>query len=110
MPWIDRKKKIKQPRPKYVHHSNLSRLYYNSKMWKDTRNAYYKDHPLCAECERNGVSKIGDHVHHKVPFMSVTDESERWQLLLDESNLETLCKKCHLKAHERLKMEGKDYV
>ena len=51
MPWIDRTKKIKQPKPKYVHHSNMSHKYYNSKQWKDMRNVYYKNHPFCEECE-----------------------------------------------------------
>ena len=110
MPWIDRTKKIKQPKPKYVHHSNMSHKYYNSKQWKDMRNVYYKNHPFCLVCERKGITKIGDHVHHKTPFMSTSDEEERWNLLLDESNLETLCKKCHLEAHMKLKMMGKDWT
>ena len=49
MPWIDRTKKIKQPKPKYVHHSNMSHKYYNSKQWKDMRNIYYKNHPFCGK-------------------------------------------------------------
>jgi hypothetical protein len=56
-----------------------------SSHWRKVRNAYIKQHPLCAVCGK----KKGNHVHHIVPFH--VDP----RLELRFSNLITLCSEHH---------------
>ena len=80
-------------------HTNQSSKYYNSKYWLKLRNSYIVSHPLCEECIKKDIITPAEHVHHKKEFLSGTSEEERWSLLLDESNLMSVCAKCHHKLH-----------
>ncbi len=55
---------------------------YNDPEWKRIRAAYIKAHPLCAECGEKG--KHVDHISSRAK--GGTNE---------ESNLQTLCHRCH---------------
>lgn len=77
--------------------------YYGDKRWKLLRNWYIQLHPLCEECLFNGRSVPAEHVHHRIPFGSGTTEEERFRLLLDINNLESVCQECHQKIHNELK-------
>ena len=85
-----------------------SHPYYNSTGWKNLRRNYIMMHPLCEECELKGISKPAEHVHHIRPLLSGKDEAERWKLLLDANNLQSLCKACHRDKH-RLVFGNKTY-
>ena len=101
MPLINRNKQyIKQPTYK---HDNQSSKYYNSKYWVKLRSSYIVNHPLCEECLKEDIITPAEHVHHKKEFLSGIDEEERWSLLLDESNLMSVCVKCHHKLHNSKK-------
>ena len=80
--------------------SSQSTKYYNSKAWKHLRHAYINAHPLCEECIIHGRSTPAVHVHHKIEFLRGDTEDDRWRLLLDLNNLQSLCLKCHHKAHK----------
>lgn len=75
--------------------------YYGDKRWKDLRNMYLQEHPLCEECLRYGRVVPGEHVHHKSFFASDDIEEHRWTKLLDWNNLKTLCKTCHSNIHKK---------
>jgi len=62
--------------------------------WKRIRDRKIKANPLCEECLKNGVLKPAEEVHHIVPLAD-GGTSER-------SNLISLCRSCHMKAHEAL--------
>ncbi len=66
---------------------------YNSKPWKQTRDAYFKS--VFGICERCG--NAGDIVHHKQHIMpeNINDPN----VTLSRSNLEVLCMDCHNKEH-----------
>lgn len=61
-----------------------------SSMWSSVRKAYITKNPLCAVCEKKGTILSPNQVHHKAPF------SRSPELELKESNLITLCQRCHL--------------
>ena len=83
--------------------SNQSVKYYNSRGWKSLRNSYIKMHPLCERCLLNDRSVPATDVHHIKPFLSGKTDTERWQLLLDYSNLMSLCEHCHHEVHKKMK-------
>lgn len=61
---------------------------YNKK-WQKARARYLKEHPLCAECLRNGRAVTATVVDHIKPHRG--DPILFW----DEENWQSLCKPCH---------------
>lgn len=57
-----------------------------SSQWMSVRSAFIEKHSCCAVCGKRKKLQV----HHKVPF------SVRPDLELVESNLVTLCDRCHL--------------
>lgn len=100
MPSINRK----QIRPKTVEykHDNKSAEYYNSCAWHSLRSDYIMKHPLCECCMSHDRVTPAEHVHHKIPFGTGMTDSERMQLLLDDTNLISLCTTCHYAMHEKI--------
>ena len=101
MPSINRK----QIRPKTVEykHDDKSAEYYNSNAWYSLRNEYYAKHPLCECCLSHDRVTAAAHVHHRIPFLTGMTDTERWQLLLDEGNLMSVCTACHTALHTKAK-------
>jgi len=62
--------------------------FYVTPRWRKLRAWFIRQHPLCAECGRQGRTTPAEHVDHIVPM---ADGGAAW----DESNLEPLCKPCH---------------
>lgn len=95
--------------------------FYNSKVWKDTKNnVWLKQHLLCNRCGKpvyvDGISewipkdkRRTGIVHHKIYLdnNNVYDDS----ITLDESNLEGVCKSCHEYIHhqDEVKRLGYDF-
>lgn len=57
--------------------------------WQVARKRHLVEHPLCVECESNGIVKAADVVDHIIPHKG--DQ----QLFWDESNWQSLCSTCH---------------
>lgn len=74
--------------------------YYNTSAWENLREWYIKRHPFCEECEKEGRVTLAQHVHHITPFLRGETEEERWKLLLDSDNLESVCAECHSRIHQ----------
>lgn len=73
----------------------FAKKFYKSKEWQRCREAVMKrDYYLCVEC-----GAAGKEVHHKkhITPKNINDPT----ITLNISNLVTLCKDCHHKAHER---------
>lgn len=99
MPTINRQRISEKPTP-YKSQSKVdSANYYNSIQWSNLRRSYIKEHPLCEECMNQGIVKAAEHVHHIIPFMSGNTDDERWNLLTDVNNLQSLCLECHHDKH-----------
>jgi len=61
--------------------------------WRRLSERYRTIHPLCEDCDKDGLTMAAEEVHHIVPIC------EAPHLRLDVKNLVALCKKCHRKRH-----------
>tara|TARA_R100001163_G_scaffold1867_1_gene2898 strand:+ start:116 stop:451 length:336 start_codon:yes stop_codon:yes gene_type:complete len=81
--------------------------FYHSKAWRMTRKFYIKDNPLCEQCKRKGITTAAQMVDHIKP---ITLGGHKY----DNSNLSSLCNKCHAKKSAMESVEYrkkiKDYV
>ena len=69
--------------------------FYNSKKWKDIRNAYFQyRYGLCELCERPGQE-----VHHKI-HLTATNMNDN-NITSNWENLQLLCRTCHGEEHEK---------
>lgn len=57
--------------------------------WQRARAIFLKEHPLCAECERQGRLTRATVVDHKIPHKGNP------RLLRDKKNWQSLCGPCH---------------
>ena len=89
--WIPKKRKV------YGQTDNSS--FYHSKQWRALRNWYIKQNPLCEQCKRDGNITNGDCIDHIKPI-SIGGHK------VSESNIQTLCNKCHAKKSAQ---EGVEY-
>lgn len=92
------KRKKKNPIIKF----DISQKIYNSKTWKQLRNSYFAENPLCQRCLEKGIVKPADDIHHIKPFLSGKTYEEKLQLAYDYNNLQSLCKQCHSDIHKEL--------
>ena len=67
-----------------------SASFYHTNRWKEASRRFLIEHPLCAECQRNGVLKAANVTDHIVPRVICKDP---W----DDSNWQPLCYDCHTK-------------
>lgn len=76
----------------------FAKAFYKSKAWQNTREAYAASvGRLCERCQRAGVYRAGEIVHHKQELTpeNISDP----EVSLSWDNLELLCRDCHGKAH-----------
>lgn len=102
---------IKQPKKekqKGSKRSNRSLKYYNDRRWKILRNWYIRENPLCEICMMMGISKEAEHVHHRKEFLKGKTEEERYELLLDPDNLQSLCAEHHMEIHNKRRKEEQE--
>lgn len=97
MPTLNRPKKKRI----YVKNDNNSEIanIYNSKQWKDLRNLYLLEHPLCEKCLKEGKVSETKEIHHIRKISSGRNEEEMKEIAYDYGNLMALCKECHHKIH-----------
>lgn len=101
MPTIN-KNKISHKELPYKHENNVSGKYYNTKQWKNLRNYYIRRNPLCEICLSKGIVKPANEVHHRIPFLNGKTDEERYELLTNEDNLQSLCYECHDEVHRKM--------
>lgn len=97
MPTLNKPKKKRI----YVKNGNNSEIanIYNSKQWKDLRNLYLLEHPLCEKCLELGKVSATEEIHHIRKISSGRSEEEMKEIAYDYGNLMALCKECHHKIH-----------
>lgn len=97
MPTLNKPKKKRI----YVKNDNNSEIanIYNSKQWKDLRNLYLLEHPLCEKCLEQGKVSATEEIHHIRKISSGRSEKEMKEIAYDYGNLMALCKECHHKIH-----------
>ena len=82
---------------------------YNSREWKQLREAKLTVQPLCEMCLeegrkrgiKRGYVRSATCVHHIVPIETATTKEEMWRLAIGcgLSGLMSLCRPCHNKIH-----------
>lgn len=96
MPTIE--KKHKRPwlpeRKPFERYSGKNAQFYHSAAWREVRWEQLRQHPLCQECEKNGVLTPAVLVDHIKP---INEGGEK----LDMRNLQSLCARCHNKKSAR---------
>lgn len=90
----------RKERNKYdnVRDKQENRQFLHSQAWRAIRLKKLQSNPLCERCYKKGIVKSATIVHHR----------DRNELNCDETNLESLCFKCHEEEHydERLGRQG----
>lgn len=108
MPTIKRKE-LHEKQVSYRHESQeMTSNFYNSMAWKRLRNTYLSTHPLCIECLKREIITPTQDIHHIHKWNSGINEEEKWNLFLSESNLISVCRKCHQGYHNKMKKYGID--
>lgn len=68
---------------------------YHTARWTRLSRAFRAEHPLCEECQRNGIIKPATCVDHIEPWPICADR------FYDRTNLQALCDDCnHLKGQK----------
>jgi 5-methylcytosine-specific restriction protein A len=70
------------------------RQWIHSQRWRDARNTFLTEHPLCMECLKKGKDEAAYLVDHIVPHQG------NYDLFWDESNWQSLCNPCHEEKHK----------
>ena len=77
--------------------------FYNSKRWRSLRNYFIQQHPICAQCERDGLIKGAQCVDHIIPITMGGSP-------VDTKNFQSLCNSCHAKKSGREAAEKRNNV
>lgn len=92
-------------------YQEMRRKTYNTMGWRRLRKYHLSQHPICEKCWADkGIINPGTpehplHIHHiKSPFSS---SGVNMDLLLDDSNLMTVCGECHGLIHNNPKVVNK---
>lgn len=65
--------------------------FYMAARWRKLRDLVLQRKPLCEVCERTPANQV----HHKKPRKDYPELAYEW------SNLQALCRPCHLKQEQR---------
>lgn len=80
----------------------------HSPLWVKLRHQRLTAHPVCEECESQGLLTPAVEVHHCVPVESGVTPREQERLMFDYDNLRALCHRCHVEAHKAMGRSGKE--
>ena len=89
-------------------HSKLYVRLMNSARWRNLRDEWLRDHPLCEECKRNGMVESARCVHHITPIESGRTDRQCEELAYSRGNLQSLCYQCHAEIHKAERSHSKD--
>ena len=101
---MNRPEKIRYTRkPRHTPFAGISRdnSFYQSMAWRDARNRHIRLEPLCRICKRAG--KVVDHIQPINAAGAYDTQGGVYGDPLAESNLQTLCERCHNSKSGRAK-------
>ena len=87
-----------------IKRNNKWTKYYGSSDWKYLRLWKINTQPLCENCLHYGIVTPAEHVHHVIPFGTGQTELDKWRLLLDPSNVMSVCSSCHELFHKTMRL------
>lgn len=95
LPW-DSQAHIERAEGKYIRGRSADP--YHTSRWTRLSKAFRADHPLCAECNRQGIIRSATCVDHIIPWPICGDR------FFDRTNLQALCDDCNrLKGYKDAK-------
>lgn len=83
----------------------------NSAAWAGrdgARRRKIAQNPLCEECQKEGIVKPTQCVHHLTEIESAKTDKEAWDLATSMNNLQSLCFECHRKVHAEKRSHSKE--
>jgi 5-methylcytosine-specific restriction protein A len=80
----------KRARKSTVNMGHSNRQFYGSTEWKALRTRKIKKDPLCQVCLPKGFLSEGKDIDH------IIEIKDNYSLRLDITNLQTLCRSCHM--------------
>lgn len=89
--YIAKAKNIVKPKQTGKEERSEERKFYDKAAWKNLRNMYILNNPICVMCKKEGKIKQGNVVDHIKPKRFYPE------LAYTESNFQTLCYECHTK-------------
>ena len=99
MPYLYRPKKERE----YISDKRKEgHKFYHDIRWRNLRDWYITNHPLCEMCMIEGKTKEAKHVHHRIPWERGKTEEEKYDLLLNPDNLMSLCVFHHQQIHKSM--------
>lgn len=102
MPMINKLPKKPKTERKETDMRKLRQSAYQSTKWRKLREWYIREHPVCEECIKKGIVSPAEVHHIKSPFRNVDGEMTiDWGLMLNPTNLKSLCKEHHGELHAR---------
>lgn len=78
-------------------HQEGAGQFYGSMSWKKCRRNYLSLHPICERCNKLGIIRSAEIVHHKI-YLDSSSYSKP-EISLNFDNLEALCFNCHQAEH-----------
>ncbi len=94
-------------------HSVEVQKFYNSSAWRNARNSYIKEHPVCELSLLEHQVKSAENVHHLIKWFEQPSDELRWKLFLDTDNMISLTAYAHQSIHyapDRLTDAQKDFI
>lgn len=83
-------------------------LLIHTSRWLRLRRYMLTEHPLCQQCEKEGIVSAATEVHHIVPCETAANAREMETLMYDPHNLMALCHRCHVEMHVKAGKGGKE--
>jgi len=72
-----------------------------SSRWRTLRLQKLTEQPYCEDCLQAHRRTPATEVHHKQPVLSFPTHHERFFMMFNPNNLQSLCKPCHDRKHNR---------
>lgn len=91
---------VVEQKPGYVRERSADP--YHTARWTRLSRAFRAEHPLCAECRKQGIIKPAEVVDHIIPWPVCED-------FYDLGNLQSLCQDCNIAKGNRDKKIIQDW-
>ncbi|MGL5228598.1 MAG: HNH endonuclease [Bacteroidales bacterium] len=69
--------------------------------WRTLRNQKIQENPVCEICEKEGKTTLATEVHHVLEIEKGRNRDEMTRRAFDKFNLQSLCRECHDKVHNK---------
>lgn len=105
---LKEKKKKDREETRTEHMIEAASMYDN--YWRKLRDWYLMNHPLCENHLRFSIYKPATCVHHKKIISSGLTTTDMKTLTYDPTNLQSLCRDCHLHMHQIANKRNLSYI